>query len=332
MVCRVADNPALEKLRRDLGLKRSCHSRRSDCVRLLPKPTEPGYYGISGAFMGYCQALFQQIGSYEQNTSRIMKLLGNANLPWSRSHELYLGHRRTHSIQYFVEEAARPLTKLGRVPILITGIDVNEYDLVTEILNSKISVVSGETVLVRLTVESVASGKSAVQLVSRLFGEAQSNQRMPRWWPLLQASEGTSIWHDIREELGELWQYVNVAINPFTDERVSEIVRDQTTVCQIVVTGLADVTEEGEVRISEGMSIYGAEIGDRYHIGEMVLRLAEFDSWPTCIFLGPTLPHWSDEENLERTRRSVVAFANEARSLWDKSRLDRYAALWDMTA
>ena len=52
MVCRIADNPALEALRVRLDVDKHCHSQRIDCIHRLPRADVPSYYGVSGAFMG----------------------------------------------------------------------------------------------------------------------------------------------------------------------------------------------------------------------------------------------------------------------------------------
>lgn len=332
MVCRVADNPALESLRKNLGLERFCHSQRVDCIHRLPRATEPSYYGISGAFMGYCQALFQRKGSLSDNTNRIAHLLYEDGLPWARSHELFLGYRMRETIQEFVQQAASPLSNLGRVPILITGIDVSNETLVGEILDSPIDVVNGETVLVRLIVDGPESTLAAAKLIQELVRRVEVNGTMPKWWPLLQAGKDPKNWFDLRTKLGGLWKYVNVAVNPFTDAAIFEIVRDQIMVAQFVVPSLDDITLEGDVRVSNEMTIYGARAGDAYSIPELVANIAELDSWPTCIFLGPSLPEWSDEINLQRIRRAVHAFTLEARGLWEENGLSKYASLWQMAA
>ena len=164
MACRVAENPALEGLRVDLGLERFCHSQRVDCIHRLPHASESSYYGISGAFMGYCQALFAQQGTHAENTRRIAAILAKAGLPWVRSHELFIGHRRDEPLQHFVQEAASPLSEHGRVPILITGIDVADGAAIEEIFSTPVDVVSGETVLVRLVADSPSSIRAARNL------------------------------------------------------------------------------------------------------------------------------------------------------------------------
>ena len=332
MVCRVADNPALEMLRSDLGLERFCHSQRVDCIHRLPRAVNSSYYGISGAFMGYCQALFHHNGDHENHTIRMAEMLSSANLPWARSHELFLGHKGSLTTQDFVEAAARPLADLGRVPILITGIDAGDTDLVSEIFSSDVGVVEGETVLVRLVVGNSASGDAASRLVHSLVDQARLTGRMPRWWPLFQASNEIAVWRQLIHKLGSNWKYTNIAVNPFTSPAVVELLNAQIMVSQLVVPGPTDIDLDGHVQISKDMSIYGAGPGATYNIRATVNDLAQLPSWPTCIFLGPTQADWSDGQNLQRLRVAVDAFMAEAKCIWKGNGLARYAPLWDMAA
>jgi hypothetical protein len=332
MVCRIADNPALESMRKDLGLERFCHSQRVDCIHRLPRASDPSYYGISGAFMGYCQALFERKGTPAENTVRVAELLTEAALPWARSHELFLGHRTVESVESFVQQAAQPLSDLGRVPILITGLDTSNDAAVSEILDAPVDVVDGETVLVRLVLNHPSSFAAAANVIEKLVRQAEATRAMPKWWPLLQAAGQAAEWSSLKERLGGLWKFVNIGVNPFTDAETRSVVEDQVMVAQFFVPGPDDITHDGDVRVSEGMTIYGAKTGDRYSIPEMVEQIADFPSWPTCIFLGPTLPAWSDEINVLRVQAAVDAFCRRSRQLWERDGLARYEPIWQMAA
>jgi hypothetical protein len=332
MVCRIADNPALEALRAHVQAEKHCHSQRIDCIHRLPRAEEPSYYGVSGAFMGYCQALFHKQGSLGENTQRISDILSEAGLPWARSHELFLGHRGSETITEFVEGAAAPLMDLGRVPILITGLDVADQAAVSEILEASINVVDGETVLVRMLVNSKESMRAFASLIRELVAEAEASGKMPQWWPLAQASDMADDWRDLKDDLGPLWRYANVAINPFTDAATFAVVAEQVMVAQFVVPGNEDIDASGAVRISADMHIYGAQSGDVYSIPEFAERISALDSWPTCIFLGPTLPSWRDAENVERVSKAVSAFMARVRDQWERDGMERYEPLWRMAA
>ena len=332
MACKIADNPALEALRVHLEAEKHCHSQRIDCIHRLPRAETPSYYGVSGAFMGYCQALFHKRGALTENTLHITELLTDADLPWARSHELFIGHRGTESIQQFVEGAARPLTHLGRVPILITGIDVTNGDAINEILTSPIDVVDGETVLVRLVADSQDAIRAVGPLLTGLIEQAEQTGKMPQWWPLIQAGGKAAHWLALKSELGVNWRYLNVAVNPFIDAATYEVVADQIMVAQFVVPADIDISPDGAVRIGEEMRIYGAKTGDKYSIPEFAERISHLDTWPTCIFLGPTHPEWSDAENVNRVSKAVNAFICQVRGQWERDGMTRYEPLWKMAA
>lgn len=332
MVCRIADNPALEAFRVHLNAEKHCHSQRIDCIHRLPRAEMPSYYGVSGAFMGYCQALFHKQGTLGENTRRIAKMLAEAGLPWARSHELFLGHRGSETIKEFVEEAAGPLMDLGRVPILITGLDINAKQAVDEIFYAPINVVDGETVLVRLLAGSGDSIRAISPLITQLVKQAEATGEMPQWWPLVQAGGMAEEWRSLKRDLGSLWQYVNVAVNPFTDRGAYETVAEQIMVAQFVVPGDEDIDGDGAVKISNDMHIYGAKAGDRYSVPEFANTIANLDSWPTCIFLGPALPKWTDTDNVNRVSKAVNAFMMQVQNQWVRDGLTRYAPLWEMAA
>jgi hypothetical protein len=333
MVCRIADNPALDRLRSDIGAERLCHSQRIDCVHRLPRADEKGYYGIAGAFLGYCQALFSLERPYSANTNRIIRLLESKALPWARSHELFYGHKGSATVGDFVTEAAAPLRTLGRVPILITGLSPSsDCTALREIFNAPAEVVPGETILVRMIVQDDESFAALEALVRGLVEDALRHRAMPRWWPLVQSGGTAKQWYDLRKRLGPLWSYMNVAVNPFSPNAHWEAVADQIMVAQFVVPHERDIERDGNVRLSEGMSISGASAGETYNIRHLVQRAGALATWPTSIFLGPTLDAWSDSDNLRRVTKAVRIFKDEIESLWSRSGQSRYSQLLEMAA
>lgn len=72
--------------------------------------------------------------------------------------------------------------------------------------------------------------------------------------------------------------------------------------------------------------------GSVYNIRALVERTGHLSTWPTCIFLGPTLEGWSDMENLERVRKAVGIFVDEIERTWRDNGLQRYATLLNMAA
>lgn len=333
MVCRIADNPALDRLRSDIGAERLCHSQRVDCVHRLPRAEEEGYYGIAGAFIGYCQALFSLQHPYSANTNRIIGLLESEGLPWARSHELFYGHKGSRTVSDFVKGAADPLRSLGRVPILITGLSPStDASRLEEIFDASAEVVPGETILVRLVVHDDGSFTALETMLRRLVDEAVARRAMPRWWPLVQSGGSARQWDELRKRLGSLWKYMNVAVNPYSPNDHWEAVADQIMVMQFVVPHERDIDEDGNVRLSDGMQISGAAAGANYNIRQLVQRASALSNWPTSIFLGPTLSEWSDGDNLRRVAKAVRIFGDETESLWQRSGQGRYSELLKMAA
>jgi len=333
MVCRIADNPALERLRADIGAERLCHSQRVDCIHRLPRSDEQGYYGIAGAFMGYCQALFSPPSLLAENTIRIMSMLESEGLPWARSHELFYGHKGALPIEDYVRQAAAPLRHLGRVPILITGLNpARDATALDEIFEATPQLISGETILVRIIVEDRPSFDALEILVRGLVENAFASGKMPRWWPLVQSGSEASEWSDFRRRIGALWKYMNVAVSPFSPGDQWDIISDQIMVAQFVVPHEQDIASDGNVRLSDGMRISGATENASYNIRELVNRAGSLSTWPTSIFLGPTLPGWSDYENLRRVAKAVRIFTDEIQNQWISTGHDRYSELLMMAA
>jgi hypothetical protein len=333
MVCRIADNPALDRLRSDIGAERLCHSQRIDCIHRLPRAADPGYYGIAGAFLGYCQALFSLRPPYHENTNRIIAMLESQGLPWARSHELFYGHKGSASVTEFVTSAAAPLRDIGRVPVLITSLDpASDRAALSAVFDSVAQVVPGETILARVIVQNHESFVALEALVRELVDEAARNRAMPRWWPLVQSGGTAREWENLRTRLGPLWKYMNVAVNPFSPEDHWQVVAEQIMVAQFVVPHARDIDEDGTARLSEGMQISGASAGASYNIRHLVQRAGSLPSWPTAIFLGPTLDEWSDDDNLERVTKAVRVFVNEIESLWHLAGQSRYSELLRMAA
>lgn len=333
MVCRIADNPALERLRADIGADRLCHSQRVDCIHRLPRAEEAGFYGIAGAFMGYCQALFALKDSHARNTERVTALLEQENLPWARSHELFYGHKGQLPVGEFVADAAAPLRRFGRVPILISGLDpCADAEEVRAIFSSPAEVIRGETVLVRLVLGSESSFDALEAMFRALVDTATRERKMPRWWPLVQSGGSAAQWSALQKRLGPLWRYLNVAVNPFTPADQWDVLADQIMVAQFVVPHSSDISSDGDVRITEGMNISGTARGASYNIHEMIGLASQLKSWPTAIFLGPTLEGWSDEENARRVAMAVRIFTAEVARRWSEGGHGRYAELLKMAA
>src|SRR3954469_3526915 len=93
MVCSIAHNRPLDRLRMAIGAPRQCHSLRAWCIDGLAPRSGGGTMGIQGTALGYCQALFSHAGDPLTHTRRVSELLREIDAPWHLSHELFWGHR-----------------------------------------------------------------------------------------------------------------------------------------------------------------------------------------------------------------------------------------------
>lgn len=317
MVCRVAENGPLSLLQKDIGAAKQCHSTRPNCVHRLPRANSNGVFGVSGAFIGYCQALFSFEGTPSQNTKRISGLLEASNLPWHLSHELFWGHKGAYSVTDFFTQAAEPLMGDGRVPILISGLDPHEDgDVIDQVLASKPTTVDGETVLLRIVPKSSRAFESVESLIRKLTTECLATRQMPRWWPLVQGSGTVEDWSALAGRLGPLWKYVNVAVNPFTEKSVFEVCREQVTVAQLVAPHVSDIGDDGTIRLSAGMTIPGAVEGATYNLDQFLALLSKLEVWPTTIILGPTQSSWTEEDNVRRVEKLTRMTCDRIQKIW----------------
>lgn len=335
MACKVAENPPLKRLRADLGLAPICHSFRADCIHRLPQPEPKHNLGGPGAAIGYCQALFNRLGSHQANTIRISRLLKEVSAPWYNSHELYWGNRGDTPISDYVLEASEPLIGDGRVPILITALDAYEdRKEIGEILNSESLVVPGETILVRVLISNEQAQASAIRVMKMLLGNAEKSGVMPRWWPLLQGDLTPQEWAGFAEKAGALWKYSNIAMNPFMNSNCFDYLRDQITVAQVPVGLSEGVHSDGIIQMAEGqVRLTGApEIGAQYNLFNYFERAKQLTYAPILLVLGPALPEWGDIVNQKRLEALVPVLETGCRNLWHGLSEDNYNMVWNFAA
>lgn len=317
MGCHIAENQPLQDLRKNLGLKESCHSslRAGRCVHALPQ--QDGLKGVTGAVIGYCQALFANAGTPKTQTVSVITALEEIKAPWRMSHELFWGYRNGHTAEAFVEEGCAPLVESGRVPVVITGLDTHhQWDEIHDLVSSVPKVAEGETILLRLTMHDEHSGAAAAVLIDELASEAKKQERMPLWWPLLQ-SNSPEAWERLEKHAGGNWHYINAAVNSFTPLEVFKRVSANITVAQIPL-GLAEgVASDGAIRLAAGQTITGAVPEAVYNIYEYCRLLAALETAPTLIILGPALPNWTDEMNKARVAALLPHLTKATETLWE---------------
>jgi len=334
MACTLAENRPLGRLRRALGIAPSCHSPRSGCIMGYERPAARDAFGAPGAVIGYCQALFNRSGSPADHTRRVVRLLEGVNAPWSRSHEMFWGHRQdSEGAAEFIENGVQPLRSAGRVPILITGLDPDrDESTLSDILRCSPAVVPGETVLLRVVLASEASMWSAASFVRSIVRDAQSRAHMPKWWLLLQGELSVVQWMALRRELDDVWNYVNIAVNPFTPPDVVKAVADQVTVAQIPVGLASGIQSDGTIELAPGMRISEARERDRYCLPQYLENLRVLPEVPTLIVLGPSMPDWSDAQNQERIHALLPQLHQGCELLWRDLSPARRQMVWRLPA
>lgn len=333
MGCHLAENEPLKRLARDLHLPAQCHSFRTGCLQGLKKPTGEVVLGAPGAVLGYCQALFGYAGEPERHTRGFMGALKKIGAPWWASHELFWGNRGSETPAEFFDRAMGPLAGSGRIPVVISGLDpAKDAEEISSIIATAPAIAEGETILLRVVLSGPDSITAGAALLQGLLEDAQREGRMPRWWPLFQASLSVEGWQRFRAEAGEAWKYANLAVNPFTSEDAFALIKEQITVAQLTI-GLAEgMSADGTIRLAPGMRISGAADGAAWNVFDFSRRLGEIDVVPTLIILGPSLEGWSEETNRARIERFLPLLNAACDNAWSGLAAARKRMLLELAA
>ena len=333
MVCSIADNRPIKRLEKELGITPRCHGKRRECLLGFESQSGDFVMGLPGTALGYCQALFQPENSPETLTTKMRRLLMEINAPWHDSHELFWGYRGTMRAQEYIASAMAPLIGTGRVPILISALDpARDADQLADIMSSKPAIPKNEAVLVRMMLNDDASIAQAVKIMESLVNTAKSSGVIPSWWPLFQAGYETAKWSSVKDAFGDLWPYVNVAVNGFTPSETIEMLADQITVAQVPVGLSEGISNDGNIEIQDGMFITGAESGGHYNIYSYFQELGQLPKAPTLIVLGPTKRSWTDEMNQLRLATLLPQLRKAVDILWGKLTPSRRDEVWSLAA
>lgn len=333
MGCKIAENRPLQDLRKALGLPFQCHSLRDHCQQGADRRLGEAAMGGAGAAIGYCQALFNRTGTSDLQSRLVLKALREINAPWSQSHELFWGYRNDETASGFLHNALEPLIGNGRVPVLISGLDpAIDADEIREITSTQPTIFAGESILLRLVLKSEDSIDSTAGIINSLVSEAFRSGQMPVWWPLLQASFTLKQWGRLRAALGDNWQFVNIAVNPFVDEATIAHLAKQITVAQFVI-GLSDgIRSNGNISLPNEMKIHGAASGAAYNVFDYARSLQQAKILPTCILLGPSAETWTFDQNVARVARFLTVFREAANVLWEPIKPSNRQVVWSMAA
>ena len=335
MGCRIAENVPLQRLQRQLGLPRQCHSLRSVCAEGIQrsKVEEKGTLAAAGAVIGYCQALFNRGGDAKEHTELVLNSLGSINAPWRNSHELFYGYKCSDSAGTFVERAFEPLVGQGRVPVLISSLDpARNGSEIAEVLSTKPKIIKGETVLLRVVLQDSDSVNAVASTLNGIVREAEARRSMPNWWLLLQGSLEPAEWKRLSVALGSASRYLNIAANPFNVDLVLDAMHDKVTVAQIPIGLSEGLGLDGTVKLAKGMKISGAAPEASYNLFEYMEKLRRLDVAPTLIVLGPSLPEWTNEMNSERIAKLLPVLRKGCEILWADVPKDRRDYVWKLSA
>lgn len=333
MACSIAENTPLKRLAEELKIPHLCHSTRPRCIMGLEQRHDNNVFGIPGAAIGYCQALFNYEGTPSGHTNKVTKLLSEIEAPWTNSHELFWGYKGQNDTNWFLNEAIRPLLGTGRIPVLISALDpAASLWEIEEIISSRPPTHSGETILLRIVLSGENSIKNFVHVVKNILAECREKNELPVWWPLVQGILTIEQWKNLKNLLGRDWKYLNIAVNPFVEDDVFEIVKDQITVAQIPVGLPTGISREGKITLAKGVKIMGAPDEAQYDLSEFVEKLNQLDVAPTLIILGPSLPEWSDAINQLRIAKLLPFLRENCNVLWDGLTDARREFVWKMAA
>jgi hypothetical protein len=334
MICSISENEPLNRLLSDVNLPPRCHGWRKHCVHGFAAVSGNVILGLPGTALGYCQALFSKAGSPANHTQTVINWLERIQAPWSRSHELFWGHRRSdQAIASFLQESIQPLVGSGRVPILISSLDpASDGDVFEAITRTRPAIPENESVLLRVVLKNEVSIRRIVGSMKRAVGDSYITESIPSWWPLLQGAMEDGGWERLQKLLGSEWRYANVAVNPFISDQEFETVAPQVTVAQIPI-GLADgMSDDGTIRLPRGMKIHGAKENDTYSLFDYVRKLSTLPSPPTLIVLGPSAPGWTNEMNAARIERLLPLLRRSCDLLWHMLPTERRDQVWKMAA
>jgi len=286
-----------------------------------------------GAAIGYCQALFGFQRNPAEHTNFVTSQLMRMDAPWRYSHELFWGYHGKWTAEQYLTAAMKPLIGLGRVPILITGLNpACHKQEIRDIIATTPPLVKGEPLLIRLLLSSKESVIAAAALTAELFERATATHSMPTWWPLFQGNLPEELWLTLKSKLGSLWQYVNIAINPFMSLACLDVVWEQITVAQIPIGLASGIKEEGMVFLEQGTKITGAGENPHYSFLAFIENIKRLRTAPTLIILGPSAPDWPEEWNVLRLQAFLPILRQGIAVLWQPLGATRLESLLKLSA
>ena len=182
----------------------------------------------------------------------------------------------------------------------------------------------------RLVLGSPDSFDAVGRSIGKCYGRAVSERRMPRIWPLLQASGDFANWDLLRCRSVRCGASCNLAVNPFVDAAFIDRFGSQITVAQVAVGDLAGIGGDGQTSLPAQMLSRGA--GRSYSVFEYIRQLSRLEVSPTLILLGPSLPRMERTSKRRAHREHGGAGANGVRRAWADMPAARRDWLWRLSA
>lgn len=249
---------------------------------------------------GFCQALFRRHDVPGDHTAFVVCSLEEAGATRPLSHELFYGYLGPdYSIEEFFRSAVGPLKLKGEVPVLITSFEA-DAPKVQDIF--RIETRLRKTILVRVLVSQRSVEAAAGLLrscVDAFNGKRQTTH--PKWWPLFQLQGDEDAWKTLKCRVGSAWEYMMIAVNPFS--RITDDIIPRIVIAQIPI-GAADGVGS-TMRLAPGVKITGASDSASYDLSAYIRQVRQLPRNPIFIVLGPTKPEWDDQENVVRVSRTL---------------------------
>ncbi len=246
-----------------------------------------------------------------QHTQHVINQLQAIDAPQYLSHELYWNYHEQETVEEYINQAMEPLRGSGRVPVLLTSLDpAKDNKIILEIFATRpVALASGATMLVRLCLNSKESIAPAVELIKAILKECRKNKSMPIWWPLLQGDLNITGWKKLKQALGNDWKYVNIAMNPFMDQKVLEEFKEQTVITQFFIGEAKGINhKEGIITIHQRCDLGTNKLRKTYNLFNYCKKIKDNKLNSVSIICGPSLPEWTIPQNRERLEKFLPLF------------------------
>ena len=310
VLCTIREMKQLDQLRQKLNLESECF--------------QPGEEGKIHFVVGYCQGLFNpETNSPKEHTEHVTRFLQDLHAPLPQSHELFIGLKPERMfIKEYIKEAISPLAKDGRVPVIITQYDpAKDLDAITEIFNTTyLPIEDRHTILVRVQLGSEHSIQPTAKIIHSLYNESVQSEKMPRYWPLIQADRFSSKdWKTFQSAIGkEISPYVTIAATPFTTQEILKQIKDNVGVYQFFIGRAKGVHNDGEIELNERTCVGRENNVGKYNVLEYAHSLKENGLEAQVGIVCGQSQGWEQRENIERVKNYIPLLKQAGKILWQR--------------